>query len=147
MAKLLQPAIDSVWARKNGDQFTVVLAIHDKKQCLLRAAGTGRKHWVTYDGLLRKYEWISDPKPDVLDLEEDVRADERVRVLKWLAKEAELRQHNEGQEDPGQTLAQNAKWLADTLRALRDDATGQTQALWDVSFPKGEPGPQEIPEL
>jgi hypothetical protein len=83
----------------------------------------------------------------MLDLEEDVRADERVRVLKWLLRETSAHQYDEGEEHPRETLSQNARWLAGTLRALRDDATGQTQLLWDVSFPKGEPGPQEIPEL
>jgi hypothetical protein len=146
MAKLLQPAIGSIWSRKNGDQFEVTLAVHDKKACLLRATGSGRRHWVTYEGLAKKYQWISDPKPEAHELEEDIRADERVRVLKWLVKEAEQHQHNNGDEHPGQTLMNSAKWLADTLRALRDDDTGQTQALWDVSFPKGEPLPQDVPE-
>lgn len=150
MAK--QPGIGSIWARKNGDEFEVVVALYAKRECLLRALGTGRKHWVTYPGLTSKYQWLRDPAPGQLDLEEDVRADERVRVLRWLMVEANNHQYDgEGVDDygvhPSQTLQEAAKWLSETLMALRDDATGNTLELWSQAFPKGDPSPQEIPEL
>lgn len=146
MAK--QPGIGSVWARKDGSEFEVVVALHAKHQCLLRALGTGRKHWVTYPGLTSKYQWLRDPAPDQLDLEEDIRADERVRVLKWLQADAAGHQYDETEgEHPADTLNRTVKWLAETLMALRDDVTGKTLELWNETFPKGNPSPQEIPEL
>jgi hypothetical protein len=152
--KLIQPAIDSIWENnKTGAQFRVVLSLHVKRECLLQATGTGRRHWVTYEGLAKKYTWIMDPELTLGDLEESVRADERVRVLKWLMNEIEVHQHDGesapdgGVEHPSTTLRSTAEWLMQTLKALRDDETGDALKYWDQALPKGDPIPQEIPEV
>ena len=65
MAKIVEPAIGSVWEHNDGQRFQVIASISasvgqaDEHQ--LQALATGRRHWVTNQGLQRKYTWISDP--------------------------------------------------------------------------------------
>lgn len=59
MAKIIEPAVDSVWEHSNGQRFRVIAAGMDHIH--LQALATGRRHWVTNQGLQRKYTWIADP--------------------------------------------------------------------------------------
>jgi hypothetical protein len=64
MAKIVEPAIHSVWENGDGVRFWVIASIFvsdDNVQHQLQAMVTGRRYWVTGQSLPQKYTWISDP--------------------------------------------------------------------------------------
>jgi hypothetical protein len=78
MAKIIEPAIGSVWEHEGGQRFQVIASISasvgQAEEHQLQALATGRRHWVTNQGLLqRKYTWIADPADEDEEGGEDAR--------------------------------------------------------------------------
>lgn len=71
--KIVEPAVDSIWERRDGTRFRVLIFTPGLGgQCQLQAVVSGRRHWVTSRGLQSKYRWISDPvgEDDIKELEQ-----------------------------------------------------------------------------